>query len=131
MNDLIDIGAGIIILLLISLFWLIHERERKRVQKLMDESVGEKYMQLMAAFMKRDGARLIDMTQNSADMKIIAGYSEENFSIFQTEKGVHINWSLSTVASKLSREFKFTNNETQEEIMEAVASEIIEAKKEV
>lgn len=48
----------------------------------MVKSAGEKYIQLMAAFMKRDGARLIDMTQNSADMKIIAAdKSEENFSI--------------------------------------------------
>ena len=132
MSDLIDIVAGIIIILLIAVWWFIHDRERARVGKMMDNSVGEKYMQLIAAFMKRKGAHLIDMSPNHADMKFIDDENQEEYlSIKQNGERVNIYWSISSRSNKLSKEFKFTNNETQEEIMKTIALEIKKAKEEI
>jgi hypothetical protein len=132
MSDLMDIGAVLIIILFIVALWFMHDRERTRVAKMMDNSVGEKYMQLMAAFMKGKGARLIDMSPGHADMRIIDDEnSEETLSINQNENEVNICWAISNGPNKLKREFKFTNNETQEEIMEVVASGITKVKNEM
>lgn len=127
--DWIDVAAGIIILLVLSAILYLRERERARIGRMMDNSVGEKYMQLMAAFMKQDGARLVDMSPNSADMKIKKEGFEESFSISQNDTGVSVEWSLSEGANKLSRSFQFVNDETQEDIMTIIAAGISKAKK--
>lgn len=129
-GDIIDLLAGIGILLFIALLFYIKNKERDRIDKRRENSVGEKYMQLMAAFMRENRGKLTDMSEDSADMEVVGNDdSRENLSINQDKDKVDFQWSLSKGSTKLTRVFRFTNNETQEEIMKVIAEGITEAKK--
>lgn len=94
-----------------------------------DNSVGEKYMKLMSTFIRGEGGSLIDMSENSADMQVKEDDGTvERLSIVQHANGVSIKWSLTNDSNVISREFEFTNNESQNQIMRAIASGITEAK---
>lgn len=127
--DIIDILFGIGILLLITLYGLFINKQEDQLNKRRENSVGEKYMQLMAVFMREFKGKLTDMSENSADMEVMSDDGKENLSIIQGEKGVSFKWTLSSGSAKLTREFKFADNEAQEEIMKVIAEGIIEAKK--
>ncbi|WP_424964140.1 hypothetical protein [Ekhidna sp.] len=129
---MVDIIAGVIVVLVIGMLFFLLTRERERVGKLMDESVGEKYMQLLSIFMKKDGASLTDMSSNKADVKIITDNNvEENFSIIQSHESVNVYWSLTNKTEKVDREFKFNSEESQDDIINVILPEIIKAEREL
>lgn len=130
--DIIDILFGIGILLLMTLYVLFINKQEDQLDKRRENSVGEKYMQLMSAFMREFNGKLTDMSENSAVMEVMGSDgSKEKLSIVQDKKGVNIHWTLSAGSTKLTREFKFTDNETQEEIMKVIALGITEEKKDI
>lgn len=127
--DWIDVAAGILILLFIYLMFRFRLKAHDRMSVRRDNSVGEKYMKLMSTFIRGEGGSLIDMSENSADMQVKEDDGTvERLSIVQHANGVSIKWSLTNDSNVISREFEFTNNESQNQIMRAIASGITEAK---
>ena len=129
-SDIIDILFGIGIIILITFYVLFLVKKKGQLEIRRENSVGEKYMQLIAVFIREHKGKLIDMSEDHAEMEVIdTDGSKEKLTITQDKESVKILWVFSSEATQLSKEFKFANNETQKVIMKAIAKEIEEAKK--
>ena len=126
-GDFVDLIAILIILIAIgTVIAFMYKKDKNQI----DVSVSDKYMQLMAAFIRGKSSSIIEMSHNRVVMKIqLESNEEEYLSIERNRNAVQINWSLTSETSRLSKKFSFREIETQEEIMKVLLEGITEAKK--
>jgi len=122
----LDVIVSLSILIVIFLIIWLRNKERKRIENLIEEGITEKYTKLLSFFTKKKGAYLIEMSNKKVEVEIKSNdFTEEHFSIVQDNEKVKIYWSYLNKAMNFKREFDFNASESQEEITKKVFAEIV------
>lgn len=123
--DLIDILVGIVIISIIILYGYLRERERERIWKLEDESVRERYIQIITFLMRKKDACLIDMMQDKVSVEF-TGINETKWivSIQQTESSVNFTLDLTTNSKQVRSDLTFSSVHSQEDMILKIDSEL-------